>query len=205
MPSPIAETLIVNIPEVAANPIAEYFQGFKKYVESRESEKSKGLNFRFEVPISWSIQPGKHPNVLWTINNYEKTTTLTATVRTISKIYGIEANIIEDIDPKDLADLLFEPSTIEEKVVSMNPTNITHRRAVIANCHGSIFECDFNMTRLDFKIEGRMKAYYLLFDNYLLSIDCMILNNLSIEEKKIYLKYFDLIINSLIILNLYEE
>lgn len=62
--SPFLETLLMFNPKYKKNPHKEFYDGFKKKYISDDLEKSKGLNFSLEIPMSWISKKAHRPNIV---------------------------------------------------------------------------------------------------------------------------------------------
>lgn len=68
--SPVIETLLMFNPKYQKYPISEFTDGFKKRLYSKNTAKSKDIDFHIDVPQSWKVKDAKRPNTLWmAINN----------------------------------------------------------------------------------------------------------------------------------------
>ncbi|MBC3793800.1 hypothetical protein FH603_4322 [Spirosoma sp. LMG 31447] len=202
--SPIIEILLNNNPEFQAFPIQEYIKNFRRKLNSINFSKSKGLEFEIEFPLSWYFNEGKRPNVLWLLKNDLNGVSNTVTVYLISNKLGVTPDIIASINPLELADEIFALDNITTEYSSYNPLNFSSTRMIIDGCYGVRLEFDSKISRLGFQGEFFIVIYYVMFRDYLICISFYVPkleNEINKEDNK---KFFDLIMNSLIVLDKYK-
>jgi hypothetical protein len=201
---PIIDVLIQNIPEIESNSFLEYFRGFKKKLSSQEIEKAKQLNFEIKVPISWALHEAQRPNVIWLLKSYKGDITVTFTVHLISKISGIDKEIIENIPAEKLADDIFNDDEIESFTYGNNPYNIKTKRIIIDGNYGVVLQYESQIERLSFTSNFHCRAYCIIYKDYLLNISCYIPKDTLLYSIDNYIIFLDSIMNSLIIMNKYN-
>lgn len=64
MPSPVLETLLIYSPNYSAQPVNEFFDGYRKTYRTSNNPKALGLELAFEYPASWLARDGKRPHTL---------------------------------------------------------------------------------------------------------------------------------------------
>ena len=205
MPLSMGPIFITNIPEIKVNPILEYIKGFKQELVSDEYEKSKGLKFKIDIPISWQVQEGKRPNVLWLTKSFAGNIISTCLVNLISKIFNVEFDDALNISPDETTEYILNEENLRDANSWANPTNTLYRRIMIDGCNASIYEFDGYTTRVEFTINFFARVYYILYNDHLIVYTFQVTKfEDAYVNKEEYRNFFNLVMNSLIMVSKYE-
>lgn len=205
MPYPIAGALINNIPAIRDRPVLEYIRNFKQKISSKETPKAKGLNFDIEYPMSWSFQEGKRPNVLWLTKSQYGNIVSTSTVHLVSKMAEIDESDLLAISSEEVANNIFTLESLQSQTLSHSPSNIDYKRITIDGCHAARIEYDGHNVGVVGTIDFFQRSYFILYKNYLLTINFQIVQDKMLFEKNEYNFFFDLIMSSLVVMSKYEQ
>lgn len=127
------KTLLGKNPLYNANPAKEILDNFNVELSTDGMSKAKGVNLLIEVPKSWNVGEGRHPNVVYTMSSYNKKCLLALNIKDFFKYIEEESGLSKDdfndyINSKefkkDIIDLLFSEDFIKEMVAGSGITNV---------------------------------------------------------------------------------
>ena len=206
-------------PDFIQNPHEEFSRGYKnKYLSTGNEAKSKGVKIKFYFPASWLQEEGERPNVLFkaTSQNGDGQTSMVIIIRDFKK----EAN--GQLSPADLeqltsiegnrglANTAFDEKSMKEMFLDSgieNPAFSSYKRVEVDGNPGAKINISGVKKRLEFEVPLEISSYCIICKNYLISVTFSSSGDSQEQAKSEFDKnqvLFNLIMNSVIIMNKYE-
>lgn len=213
-----AKVLMYN-PDFIKYPSQEFSRGYRnKYFSTGNEIKSKGIKIKFELPATWIQKEGERPNILFKAisKNGDGLTSLVINIRDLRK--ELDGQISrEEIDQlfsyegnRKFADMALDEKSVKEIFISSGIKNLKfseYKRVEIDGNPAAKVNISGIKTRLEFEIPLEMSNYLIVCKNFIVDVTFASSGNSQEEAKSEFNKnklLFDLIMNTLIILNKYD-
>lgn len=183
LPSPILETLLHY--QYEDNPAGEFRSGYRRQYRTKGHPKSKGLDLQLEYPKSWSSREGNRPNVIQFFNSNNGRGLESALIMvqdlmkqapeewTQEKIMALQT----PEGAKDLSLEILSDEGLKEMATSMGMLNvhgINSKRIILDRWPGAILEFTGTQQRLDLTLTVYHRIYFIIYKNYMISLQCQI-------------------------------
>jgi len=183
MPSPILETLLIY--QFEDKPVNEFYRGFKTKYQTYGHPKAKGIDLQIELPKSWSSREGNRPNVIQFFSSNNGRGPAYALIMTrdlMEDVQGLltyeESNALKTYEgSKEIAAELFSPGSLSEMADEMGMSNvreITSKRIIMDRWPAAMLEFIGERQRLDFVTTMYSRIYFVIYENYLITLHCQI-------------------------------
>lgn len=202
--SPVIETLLMFNSNYQKYPIGEFADGFKKRLYSKNSNKSKDVDFQIDVPKSWKVKEGKRPNALWLVsdnNGYLDEGDSSVSLVVLVKELPEKIDSITSQDAKDFCSEAFNGNPVKECI----KTRLENLPTIYARA-------TMTYERLRFINTVEVANYIVFYENRIIFLQGMVgtinnkLSKNQLNEKfDKYLPLFDQIANSLVIKDIYRK
>jgi hypothetical protein len=211
--------IIMYHPDFIQYPHLEFSRGYINEFKSTGYEpKSKGIKLRIQYPASWKGEQGVRPNILFKAisENGEGATSLNIWVKDFASELKTEMTddewkyFITRKGNGELADLIFTESSLREMMREhglINPKFSEYSRLVIDGNPAAKISVSAKKKRLEFELAMHSTQYMIISQNFLVIVTFSTIGA-SIDEAEIefekFKPVFNLIMNSMAILNRYE-
>lgn len=213
-----AKVLMYN-PDFIKYPSQEFSRGYRnKYLSTGNEIKSKGIKIKFEFPVTWLQKEGERPNILFkTISqNGDGPTSLVINIRDFKKeldgqLSKEELNqFFSQEGNRKFADMALDEKSVKEMFTDSGIKNLKfseYKRVEIDGNPAAKINISGIKTRLEFEIPLEMSNYLIICKNFIVDATFSSSGVSQEEAKSEFNKnklLFNLIMNTLIILNKYD-
>lgn len=202
--SPVIETLLIFNPTYQKYPIQEFSDGFKKRLYSKDTTKSKGVDFHIDIPQSWKVKDGKRPNILWISygnNGYIDHGGNSVGFNVMIKELDENIDISSQKETQEFCNKAFKESTLKECV-----------KITLEGLPALYARDNMTIERLKTRVTMEVANYFIFFNNKMIILQGIAsTNNNQLSQSELnekfdnYLPLFDQIANSFVINDLYIE
>lgn len=197
--SPVIETLLMLNPKYEKQPEREFYDGFKKKYISDNLQKSKGIEFSLEVPLSWISKEANRPNIVrkFISNNGHSIEMAMVLVYDFPEgIYLSESDIKSTVNKKDMNEAI-PPNSILKDFGFIK----------LETLPGYWQRYSMKIQRVKKTMTIEMLAYTIFYKDKLIQIQFQIgdFEDTNLDKKfKKFEPLFDSIINSFVLKNVYQ-
>jgi hypothetical protein len=223
MPSPMRETVLHY--QFEDNPVGELIQGFKQLYSTKGHRKSKGLHLQLEYPLSWSSREGKRPNIIQFFRSYNGKGRAYASIAVKDMIKearedGVlitskEAEMIKTREgamrmAKDFASNIAFLRGIADSYDLNSIRDTSVKMVTVDSWPGVVFNFIGDAERVGVKLTVYARVYIAIYKNYMIFLVLNISKEAHEPEDVLktaiqkYTPLFDLIANSLVIMDQYH-
>ncbi len=201
---PVLETLLMFYPDYQKYPKKEFLDHYY-YKYTSDPKTAKGINFSIKIPNTWKARDGNHPNVVKKFTN-ENGRGLISFVITI-KNYPLSEFQKEGITNELFLELL-KSEDIFNTFISSKEKYIDSGSLGIANLPAIWLKTSLKTQKMRTEIEADNIHYIIIYKDKIIDLFASVpvsINNIKFTDK--FSKYeplFDLIVNSLVINDLYK-
>lgn len=206
-------------PDFMKNPSQEFSRGYRnKYISTGNEIKSKGIKIKFEFPATWLQKEGERPNILFKAisRNGDGPTSLIINIRDLKKELNGQLSkdeldqLFSQEGNRKFADVALDEKSVEEMFVDSGIKNLKfsdYKRVEIDGNPGAKINISGLKKKLEFEVPLEMSNYLIICKNYLVDATFSSSGVSQEEAKSEFSKnklLFNLILNTLIILNKYD-
>lgn len=186
------------------NPAIEFIDGHKLKYKTNGTDKAKGISFSIEYPKSWVAEEGKRPNIVQRFIDKDKNDA----VQLMVLITDNSTQNGRKITDTDILDYM-SPKNIR-KYLPKNSTLIDKGKLTLENLPGFWMRYNQSGSRLGFLFELESIAYTLYYKNKIIQIIGSVAMSvdgkpLDVGDLNKYQQLFELMVNSLVIENMYNQ
>lgn len=202
--SPILETLLLFKKGYREHPEKEFLDGFKYRYENDGYGKARGISFSLELPQTWINKEGNRPHIVQKF--ISKNGGGFATIMVIINDLPLKSD--ESLSEKDISEILSSNEIYD--FVPDGFSYINSGKLSIEGLPGLWIQCKGVISRARSSINSEIIQFNLFFKDKLFQIHAQVpthANNKALPGET-FIKYerlFDLVANSLVIKNLYEN
>lgn len=200
--SPVIETLLLFKSGYERHPEREFLDGHKYKYTTDGAGKSKGVAFSIEAPKTWTAKEGNRPNIVhkFVSESGRGLELLLVMIMEMPLPPGesmTDEDVAEILNPTDIKDILPEGAEY-----------INSGKLALENLPGFWVQFKLNTLRVRNSIGTETMMYTIFYKNKMIQIQGQVTT--SVDGKamdrgglKRYEKLFDLMANSLIVINMY--
>ncbi|WP_415396248.1 hypothetical protein [Sulfurimonas sp. CS5] len=198
--TPVIETLLMLNPKYEEKPEREFYDGFKKKYISDNLQKSKGIEFSLEVPMSWISKEANRPNIVRKFisnNGHSIEMAMVLVYEFPDGKYLTESDIKSTVNKKDMNEAI-PPDSILKDFGYMK----------LETLPGYWQRYSMKVQRVRKVITIEILAYTIFYKDKLIQIQFQIGDFEDTNLDKRFKKFeplFDSIINSFVLTSLYKK
>lgn len=197
--SPVIETLLMLNPKYEEQPEREFYDGFKKKYISDNLQKSKGIEFSLEVPMSWISKEANRPNIVRKFisnNGHSIEMAMVLVYEFPDGKYLTESDIKSTVNKKDMNEAI-PPDSILKDFGYMK----------LETLPGYWQRYSMKIQRVKKVMAIEMLAYTIFYKDKLIQIQFQIGDFEDTDLDKRFKKFeplFDAIVNTFVLKNIYQ-
>jgi len=197
--SPVIETLLMLNPKYEQQPEREFYDGFKKKYISDNLQKSKGVEFSLEVPMSWISKESNRPNIVRKFisnNGHSIEMAMVLVYEFPDGKYLTESDIKSTVNKKDMNEAI-PPDSILKDFGYMK----------LETLPGYWQRYSMKIQRVKKVMAIEMLAYTIFYKDKLIQIQFQIGDFEDTNLDKRFKKFeplFDAIVNTFVLKNIYQ-
>lgn len=205
------QILLKYNPKYKNNSIREFSDNYRTKFTTDGHQKSKGLNFSIEIPLSWDINEGSRPNIICkAINQRDNRMALLVMTKEYMSKQEFEEMLRNepDLTSNELNEILRKSVFTEAFMEELNSYNIGNKNIIKTKIDGQpaiMMNTITKNERVGNKIRVEQDMAMILYRNYLITItlgvstnESVLSNQSVVNEEKVDL-LFKSILNSLVI------